>query len=746
VLHCAVMQAPANQGRSLIRFGVCELDVRAGELRRNGVKVKLQEQPLQILAMLLECPGEIVTREELRARLWSADTFVDFDHGLNSAVKRLRDALGDSAEKPRFVETLGRRGYRFIAALVCGLPASGIAHKDQEQTAESPVDTAGDHELRGAPSGKRAQATRRRKIGALAAAMAVLLAGAAVGSWKWVRPAMPTISASRPLTRFSRVMFPDRHLMHFPGLVSDGTRVYFSQGASDPSWGEKLAQVALAGGAIANVPTPFQRQILHGISPDGAKLLVQQQTTALGLATREGLLWAVPVAGQGSMRLGDVLAHDASWSSDGRQLAYANGEDLYVAGWDGSNPRKLVTTPGRAYWIRWAPDDSSLRFTLTDRNFRTALWEVRADGSVLRRLFSEWRRGAQPCCGEWSPDGRYFVFLGYENGQSDVWMRREFKGFWRIGSEPVRLTSGPLSFASVSFSRDGRRLLAVSPQGRGEVVRFDLKSRQIKPFLPGFFPMEVRFSPDRKWMVYSERLSRTLWRSRVDGSEALQLTTPPLQAGWPCWSPDGKQIAFIGHTPGGAYKLYMVPSTGGAARQLIAGGRQEIDPSWSPDGNSIMFGRPADVLAEPGMPKAIYLLNLKTDQTTILPGSQGMFSPQWTPDGRFVVAMPHKNWDRLMRFDFSNQRWSELVPYDAAQLTLSPDGEWVYFESEHNGRNLSRARLLDGRIERLLDVAEVARGTLMTCGSAFGVDLDGAPLLSCGVNASELYVLDLDLH
>src|SRR6267378_183125 len=111
------MAVRANDGSWVIHFGVFEADLRAGELRRNGSKVKLQEQPFQILAMLLERPGEIVTREELRARLWSADTFVDFDHGLNSAIRRLRDALGDSAENPSLVETLGRRGYRFISAV-----------------------------------------------------------------------------------------------------------------------------------------------------------------------------------------------------------------------------------------------------------------------------------------------------------------------------------------------------------------------------------------------------------------------------------------------------------------------------------------------------------------------------------------------------------------------------------------------------------------------------------------------------
>ena len=98
-----------------IRFGVFEVDLRAGELRRKGLQVKLQEQPFQVLSMLLEHAGEVVTREELQTKLWPADTIVDFDHGLNKAINKIRKALGDSAENPRFVETVARRGYRFIA-------------------------------------------------------------------------------------------------------------------------------------------------------------------------------------------------------------------------------------------------------------------------------------------------------------------------------------------------------------------------------------------------------------------------------------------------------------------------------------------------------------------------------------------------------------------------------------------------------------------------------------------------------
>jgi cholera toxin transcriptional activator len=131
------MPVPQNNSR-IARFGVFELDLTAGELRKNGRKLRLQEQPFQILALLLERAGDVVTREELRQKLWAADTFVDFDHGLNTAVNKLREVLGDSASTPRYIETLARRGYRFIAPLQKDVqpdaqqPASSSASTTQE--------------------------------------------------------------------------------------------------------------------------------------------------------------------------------------------------------------------------------------------------------------------------------------------------------------------------------------------------------------------------------------------------------------------------------------------------------------------------------------------------------------------------------------------------------------------------------------------------------------------------------------
>jgi DNA-binding winged helix-turn-helix (wHTH) protein len=117
MLNEELMPQPAP-GAAILRFDVYSLDLRAGELFKSGCKIKLQEQPFRILAMLLEHPGELVTREELRCRLWSEDTFVDFEHSLNTAIKKLRNALCDEADKPRFIETLPRRGYRFVGSVV----------------------------------------------------------------------------------------------------------------------------------------------------------------------------------------------------------------------------------------------------------------------------------------------------------------------------------------------------------------------------------------------------------------------------------------------------------------------------------------------------------------------------------------------------------------------------------------------------------------------------------------------------
>jgi Tol biopolymer transport system component/DNA-binding winged helix-turn-helix (wHTH) protein len=721
-----------------VRFAGFTLDRDRRQLMCGDANVHLTPKAFDLLVILVSEAPRVVRKTELHERLWP-ETYVS-DATLTGLIKEVRHALNGHGSKEPIIRTVHGVGYALSEhpEHLSPVPESLNGHGLVVPTGQMAVQPA----ERGALASRASPRVRLGKIVLLAGTVLVLVAAAGLGIWRLVWRPVPRITSSKVLTRSGQVMFPNRRLMHFPRVATDGARIYFGQAESGPSWGKKLAHVPSSGGPISNLPTPFGRQVLHGISPDGSRLLLQGQTTTLGFETREGKLWALPLTGEGPVRLGDVLAHDAAWSSDGARLAFANGDDLYLANWDGSNPRKLVTTVGRAYWIRWAPDDTHLRFTVIDRNTHATLWEVRADGAGLLRLLPNWSDKAIPCCGEWSPDGRYFMFLVYEDDRSDIWIRRESHGFFQPGSKPVRLTSGPLPIASAIFNSGGNSILAVSPQAQGQVFKFDLKKRRTEPVAGN--RLDMNFSSDRHWIVYVTP-SRTLWRSRADGTDALQLTTKPLEAGFPTWSPDGKQIAFIGRMPGGPFKLYVVPSAGGSPRQLIPGDRQESDPNWSPDGNSIMFGRPPDVLAEQGMSKGIYILNLRNAQTSLLPGSERLFAPRWSPNGRFVVAMPHDNWDRLLRFDFKTQNWSVLVPFSANNTTLTRDGEWVYFESEYKGQNMSRVRLRDGKIERLFDYADLTRGTLMTCLGAGGVELDGSPLLACVVNASELYAMDVYL-
>jgi len=131
-----------NQGPTILRFGDYEADLRSAELRRQGHRLKLQEKPFQVLAALLQHPGELVTREQLRQSLWPADTFVDFEHGLNTAVNKVREALRDSANNPRFIETLPRRGYRFIGAVSSNSSATNLAAEQERESAASPSASA----------------------------------------------------------------------------------------------------------------------------------------------------------------------------------------------------------------------------------------------------------------------------------------------------------------------------------------------------------------------------------------------------------------------------------------------------------------------------------------------------------------------------------------------------------------------------------------------------------------------------
>jgi Tol biopolymer transport system component/DNA-binding winged helix-turn-helix (wHTH) protein len=713
------MQALAGR---VVRFGTFEVDLDTRELRKSGLEVNVQEQPRQVLLALLERPGQIVTREELRNRLWPAGTFVDFEHSLNTAVKKLRDALGDLAENPRFIETVPLRGYRFTAP---------VEHPSRDRKDE-----------------KALPAPSRRPWTAATGGTVVVTAIAGALWWMSQPPPPPTLVGSAQLTYTGRVLGPDPEM--FPALITDGTRIYFAEPGS-PS---RAAQVSVAGGEVLPVLLSFpDGQVLH-VSPDASQLLVRNRRTWV---EQEGPLWVVPALGGAPHRLGGVLAHDGAWSPDGQRIVYAQGEDLYLAKVDGSESRKLTSTPGRAVWLRWSPDGARLRFTLIDaRTTARSLWEVSAEGRDLRPLLPRGAEGADECCGEWTPDGRHFVFRAYRDNRTDIWVICEGRGPFRKNSgRAVRLTTGPLHFAAAVPSRDGRRLFVVGVQPRGEVLRYDLRSREFTPYQAGLWENLFTFSRDGEWVAYIENRGKesTLWRSRVDGSQRLQLTSPPLTVGVHRWSPDGKRIAFMGKAPGKPWKIYVVAAEGGPPQQLLEGDRNEADPDWSLDGQSLIFGHPPDYMAESNVPKAIYVVDLRKRRLSTLPGSEGFFSPRWSPDGRYVAAMPLDQ-SKIVLFDFTTRRWSELLPPrkgDGHNLApsgvnfpiWSRDGGLLYFQNFNEDRApLYRVRMTDRTLERIFDLGDVKR-PVHNCYFT-SLALDGSPLGSCNTSSSDIYALEWD--
>jgi Tol biopolymer transport system component len=331
----------------------------------------------------------------------------------------------------------------------------------------------------------------------------------------------------------------------------------------------------------------------------------------------------------------------------------------------------------------------------------------------------------------------YYVFQASSDSRVNIWALRERTGFFRKGNgKPVQLTAGPMDFRSPVSSLDGKKLLVIGEQPRGELVRYESKSRQFVPYLGGISAKELDVSKDGQWVAYISYPDGVLWRSRVDGSQRLQLTSLPMQAWLPRWSPDGRRIAFSAEIPGEPDRIYVVAADGGRPAQLTGRNHCEIDPSWSPDQNSLMFG------GEPWLEDsvAIHLFDLKTGQVSTLPGSEGLFSPQWSPDGRYVVAMSRDS-RKLMLFDSSTHKWTELLNGSAAYPSWSRDGNYIYFINPYVPEPaIYRIRIKDRELELVVNLPRERLGWGIA-GKWMGLSEDGSPLVLRDTGSEEVYAL-----
>ena len=333
---------PLEHSAIRAQFGLFEVNLKSGELRRSGSKIRLQAQPFRVLSVLLEQPGEVVSKEELQQRLWGTDTIVDFDHSLGTAINKIREALGDSAENPRFIETLARRGYRFIAPVSFeGVsPAPPIV-----LSATSPAPRSVQ------PARPPARQTAFPRQMTLAVAGLLVLAAAFFAGMNASRGKAPAPARISQVTFSGSVSPGDSFLEDLGGTATDGARLYFAQ-IDQGNTG--LTEALIADGQTRNLDLPAEivAPLLGDISPDGSKLLIRNHISA----EAEQTLWVVPTLGGAARQISGILAHDAAWMTDGTHVLYATGNRLVLAREDGSGQQPFATLPGRAFWLRPSPD------------------------------------------------------------------------------------------------------------------------------------------------------------------------------------------------------------------------------------------------------------------------------------------------------------------------------------------------------------------------------------------------------
>jgi Tol biopolymer transport system component/DNA-binding winged helix-turn-helix (wHTH) protein len=655
--------------RRTIGFGAFEVDLASGELRKHGLRLPLQEQPFLVLAALLERPGEIVSREELVRRLWPDGTFVDFDRGLNAAVTRLRQALSDSADKPRYVETVARRGYRFIAPVGAGV-----------KTGEPPTPLKGN----------------RRVWVALA-----LVFAAIGGVIAWRSMNRPHRTSDISLTRLTA----DSGLTTDPAISPDGKLVAY---ASDRAGGQSLdiwVQQIASGGQAIQLTKDEADEHEPSFSPDGTAVVYRSEqrgggiyvVPALGgqpafiarngrnprfspvgkwIAYWDGMyigsplgggfggtIYVVPAGGGQSQQLsgGLVLASHPVWSPDGRQILVFGSKvpagslplgpakpaaDWWIVPLQGGAAKPtgtfeilsrqgLGTTypaeiPRPSYWTGdWVSFSARFRDMLNLWRIRISAAELRASGPAERITSGT---GLEVNASQSADGQQLFASLSLH---VNLWRLPVDANQGKVTGELQRLTQGAVIDSNPSMCADGSRVTFGS----------------------------TRYGSDRK----------EIWIRDLKSGQETMLVRSEAMPFHPVISPDCSRVAYTQDDGD-----YAVAATGGPPEKLCADCSMIWD--WSADHRRMLLSqreRPDIALFDPATRKL----------STFLKSSKSVFQGQFSPDGAWVVFGGERLWIAPVRNGSAAGQtdWIALTEERDDKPRWSPDGNAVYYTSERDG-------------------------------------------------------------
>jgi Tol biopolymer transport system component/DNA-binding winged helix-turn-helix (wHTH) protein len=581
----------SDHGPRRIRFGVFEVDLDAGELRKQGLRLKLVGQPFAVLARLLEQPGEIVTREEIQKTLWPGDTFVDFDHSVNTAVNKIRDVLGDDANNPRFVETVPRRGYRFIYPIA----ASSTPETVEGKSAAAPAVV----ERREQP---RHKSHSWVGFGFVTVAMALVVV--AIFIFQGSRGRKQQLK----LTPFTTLPGVEAGANFSP----DGNQIAFHwSGERHDNWDIYVKVIG------SELPLRLTRDPADdkwpAWSPDGRNIaFLRRLDSGCGIFT-------VPPLGGSERKLtelgwtGDkrvLSCGRLAWSPDGKLLAVSH-RTSEQAPWQiflisiGTLEAKAFTSPPQRttgdLWLAFSPDSKSLAFSRVKEEGAASFMIQSISGGAPKLATSQPSREFMVSGLAWSPDGTSLLFTSQSRGTGEPYF-----SLWRITlpggryeqvmgvSDHVHMPATSLRGNRLALTRVTAGYLIGGGIWRIQGPKSKHPGGPPQPFISSSvtYNASPEYSPDGSRIVFlSNRATGVfgnIWVCNSDGSNPLRLTSLPGHSGTPRWSPDGKQIVFDSIVEG-QVEVFVVDADGGLPRRLTHAPSFDGIASWSRDGQSIYF-------------------------------------------------------------------------------------------------------------------------------------------------------------
>jgi Tol biopolymer transport system component/DNA-binding winged helix-turn-helix (wHTH) protein len=584
----------------VIRFSSFEADLRTRELRKHGLKLKLQDQPFQVLAMLLERPGELVTREEIRARLWPQDTFVDFDHGLNAAVRRLREALNDNAEAPRFVETLPRRGYRFITPVEP--KDNGRSIRLEAQPANSPVPggviqiaaRAVEADGLDTDSAPKIDSKFPKKlvhgpfaglkwliVGAVAAILII------VGLTVWERFRHPDTTGQ--LVQRQLTANPSEIPLQAAAISPDGKYLAYSD-----SHGLHLQIIKDGQTKLLSKP---EQLVISDLSwlPDGTGILASGESGGDVAG-----IWLIPILGGSPIRLREEAAAPVA-SPHGTDIAFlsdfdaAGAHGIWLMDITGENAHRVLASRPREQFfrVRWSPDGERIAFTRSIlgvpalRVSQTA-WGIEALETVSLNHGSTTaivtKLGLQDFY--WLSDGRILFSVAQEDlfgSDSNLWAIH-INRTGKSDTQPEQLTTwAGFSFTDFSATKDGRSLAFLKLMSQMDVYVGKLNPSRTRLNAPWRLTLNdrndwpIEWTSDGAVLFWSDRNGTwNIFKQRLDQQTAEMIPTGPEPKWYAHFSPDRAWLLYMAlpkqQQPGGSLpvKIMRVPAEGGAPEQVLS--------------------------------------------------------------------------------------------------------------------------------------------------------------------------------